>query len=116
MKIYIKNNERNTLTTTNENGSITIVPINSASEVYLNILKDIEDKKAEIIPYVASAPTWEQIRQQRNQLLTESDWITLTDATPKPNKEAWLTYRQALRDITKTYSKPEDVIWPTKPQ
>ncbi len=61
------------------------------------------------------AVAWEEIRIQRDSLLTQSDWATLPDATPKPNKEAWLSYRQALRDITKTYSSPEAVIWPTKP-
>ena len=60
-------------------------------------------------------PTWEQIRAQRDGLLKDSDWSVVSDATPKPSKEAWLTYRQALRDLPSTFSTPEEVIWPTKP-
>jgi len=59
--------------------------------------------------------TWDTIRAQRDGLLFMSDWTVLSDAQPKPNKEAWLNYRQTLRDITKTYSSPEAVVWPTKP-
>jgi hypothetical protein len=46
----------------------------------------------------------------------QSDWAIVADATPKPSKEAWLNYRQALRDITKIFAKPEDVIWPESPK
>ena len=60
-------------------------------------------------------PTWEQIRSQRDALLKDSDWAVAGDATPKPSKEAWLTYRQALRDIPQTFSKPEEVVFPSKP-
>ena len=30
--------------------------------------------------------------------------------------EEWVTYRQALRDITESYTSLEDVVWPTKPE
>lgn len=58
--------------------------------------------------------TWDTIRAQRNGLLFESDWVGLSDSNP-PNKQAWLDYRQALRDIPQNFTNPEDVIWPTKP-
>jgi hypothetical protein len=61
-------------------------------------------------------PTWEQIRSQRDALLKDSDWAIISDATPKPSKEAWLTYRQALRDIPQNFSTPEEVVWPNKPE
>ena len=61
-------------------------------------------------------PTWEQIRAQRDSLLKDSDWVVLADSNPKPSKEAWLTYRQALRDLPTKFSKPEEVVWPEKPQ
>ena len=60
-------------------------------------------------------PTWEQIRSKRDGLLKNSDWSVASDATPKPSKQAWLTYRQALRDITKTFKTPEEVVWPKLP-
>jgi hypothetical protein len=59
--------------------------------------------------------TWDQIRSQRNYLLSQTDWIFAPDVTLK-NKEAWLTYRQSLRDIPSTFKSPEEVIWPEKPQ
>jgi hypothetical protein len=77
----------------------------------------------EIIPEPEPTPepelepplTWDQIRSQRNYLLSQTDWIFAPDVTLK-NKEAWLTYRQALRDIPQTFSTPEEVVWPTKPE
>jgi hypothetical protein len=71
---------------------------------------------SELIPKPEPKPsiTWEQIRSQRDNLLTASDWSVASDATPKPSKEAWLTYRQALRDVPQTFSTPEEVVWPNK--
>lgn len=62
------------------------------------------------------APTWEQIRSQRDSLLKDSDWSVAGDANPKPSKEAWLTYRQALRDLPQNFSEPAEVVWPEKPE
>jgi hypothetical protein len=60
--------------------------------------------------------TWEQIRSQRDALLKDSDWSVFPDANPKPSKEAWLAYRQTLRDVPTTFKTPEEVVWPTKPK
>lgn len=51
---------------------------------------------------------------QRNALLRESDWTQLPDV-PLSTKEAWATYRQALRDITQQ-ADPFNITWPTPPQ
>jgi hypothetical protein len=59
-------------------------------------------------------PAWDLIRTQRDNLLRETDWVGLKDVI-LANEEAWLTYRQALRDITKTFKTPEEVVWPKKP-
>jgi len=45
-----------------------------------------------------------------------SEGIAIPDANPKPSKKAWLTYRQALRDIPQTFSTPEEVVRPNKPE
>lgn len=58
---------------------------------------------------------WTQIKQYRNKLLTESDWTDLPNS-PVNNKPAWLSYRQHLRDITKNFSTPSEVVWPIKPE
>jgi hypothetical protein len=54
-----------------------------------------------------------QIRSQRNQLLTASDWTQVLDAPI--NRTAWATYRQALRDITSQEDFPNNVVWPKNP-
>lgn len=57
--------------------------------------------------------TWGEIRSTRNKYLQKSDYTQLQDWTG--DREAWATYRQALRDITETYSDPNQVVWPTPP-
>ena len=92
-----------------------IFPKDPANRHYQQFLEEQAKGEAELITYVPPAPTWKEIRGQRDQLLVQSDWTTLPDATPKPNKGIWLAYRQALRDITKTYPSPETVVWPITP-
>lgn len=53
------------------------------------------------------------IRDQRNTKLTESDWTQVADAPV--DKEAWATYRQALRDITTQTGFPWEITWPDAP-
>jgi hypothetical protein len=55
-----------------------------------------------------------QIRAQRDQLLTASDWTQMPDAPV--DQAAWATYRQALRDIPQQAGFPTDITWPTKPE
>jgi predicted lipoprotein with Yx(FWY)xxD motif len=54
------------------------------------------------------------VRSKRDSLLTETDWMALTDVTMSAEMAA---YRQALRDITTHANFPnlEDADWPTKP-
>ena len=54
----------------------------------------------------------EELREERNRLLGETDWWANSDLTMT---DAQKNYRQDLRDITKTYSSLDDVKWPTKP-
>jgi len=52
------------------------------------------------------------IRSQRNQLLSETDYLALSDVTLTAEMAA---YRQSLRDITNQLGFPETVEWPVKP-
>jgi len=55
------------------------------------------------------------LRQQRTQLLSATDFYALSDVTMS---EAMTTYRQALRDLPSGLSTVEDVknvTYPTKP-
>tara|TARA_B100000073_G_C23630769_1_gene532463 strand:- start:81 stop:458 length:378 start_codon:yes stop_codon:yes gene_type:complete len=70
---------------------------------------------------LASYKDWEtrkgldELRPIRNELLAQSDWTQNRDVTLS-NDADWKTYRQELRDITKTYKSLEDVKWPEKPE
>lgn len=54
------------------------------------------------------------VREQRNKLIAECDWTQVADAPV--DKEAWATYRQALRDVPAQAGFPWDVTWPIKPK
>ena len=51
------------------------------------------------------------VRQTRNDKLKECDWTQLADSTA--DKQAWATYRQALRDVPSQSGFPWTVDWPT---
>ena len=53
-----------------------------------------------------------ELREERDRLISKTDWWVLPDRTPT---DAQKNYRQALRDITNTYTSLEDVVWPTLP-
>ena len=68
--------------------------------------------KAKYDEIVAAQPL-NELRQVRNSILAQSDWMTLADSPTM--SDDWKTYRQKLRDITKTYKSLSDVKWPEKP-
>lgn len=53
------------------------------------------------------------IREERNKLITATDWRALADQTLS---DEWRDYRQALRDISSQETFPDEVIWPQTPQ
>jgi hypothetical protein len=53
------------------------------------------------------------VRQQRTQMLKDSDWTQIADSTA--DKQAWATYRQALRDVTAQAGFPWTIDWPAQP-
>ena len=54
----------------------------------------------------------DEMREERDQLLKESDYTSLIDF-PSTNKQAWLDYRQQLRDFPSVWSF--GVPFPSKP-
>lgn len=62
-------------------------------------------------------PTDEQLiklmRGERDRLLAETDWTQTNDAPV--DREAWATYRQALRDFPATWEPSETVEFPDPP-
>jgi hypothetical protein len=78
-----------------------------------------EQIQAKIAELTAAEPM-RQLRIQRDQLLSATDWWVLPDRTPT---QAQLAYRQALRDLPAncTPALDEDgnltgVTWPNKPE
>lgn len=59
---------------------------------------------------------WIQVRLYRNQLLSKSDYTQLPDVSlTDDEKSRWSSYRQQLRDITKTTNDPFTISWPVDP-
>ena len=72
----------------------------------------ISEKKTELD---VSEPLAE-LRTERNAKLAETDWEIVMHKEKGTNiPTALKTYRQALRDITDTYTSLDDVVWPEKP-
>jgi len=56
------------------------------------------------------------VRQHRDALLTKTDWMVIQSAeTGISLAVEWVTYRQALRDISSQAEFPREITWPTEP-
>jgi hypothetical protein len=60
------------------------------------------------------ATLWSQLRTERNRRLAASDWTQLPDA--RVDKDAWVEYRQKLRDLPGETQDPLVIEWPQVPQ
>ena len=75
-----------------------------------------EPTEAEITAKIAeleAAEPMRLLRAERNQRLANTDWWASSDLTMTAEQTA---YRQALRDITETYTSLDDVVWPVAPE
>jgi hypothetical protein len=76
---------------------------------YINEEYEIEDK-------------WRAIRDKRDALLLSSDklsgirYLDYWEAKTQSYKDAWVSYRNTLRDIPQTFTNPDEVTWPTIPE
>tara|TARA_R110000751_G_scaffold157182_2_gene262611 strand:+ start:1858 stop:2145 length:288 start_codon:yes stop_codon:yes gene_type:complete len=73
------------------------------------------DNEEAAVLAAAPARALARLRQRRNNLLAETDYLALSDNTLSSDME---TYRAALRDLPDgkdTVDKCENVTWPTKP-
>lgn len=89
--------------------------------------KETIDKKIEELKITCA---YEMLRAERNEKLAECDYLFVNDFPHKSDetKQAWINYRQALRDITITqtpiYNSNEElrrvyitgVTWPQAPK
>jgi len=67
--------------------------------------------QAEIARLEAEQP-WKELRQERNRLIAETDYLALSDNTMSDEMKA---YRQALRDLPANTTDPASPVWPGKP-
>jgi hypothetical protein len=75
-----------------------------------------EQDALEEAPKRRAAVEW-HIRSGRNAMLAASDWVDLpTSQLADAKKQAWATYRQALRDVSAQPGFPFEVVWPIKPE
>lgn len=98
----------------NQDGSVTFFDTEG------NRIEKPSDWDAKVSEYQSALPMI-LLRQERNRLLSETDWMSFSDS-PTMSTE-WQTYRQALRDLpaNSTPSLDENgnltgVEWPTKPE
>ena len=76
-----------------------------------NVVITMTDEEFEVFNYTGPV-TEGQIRNQRDNLLAETDWCANSDVIMSDDMT---TYRQALRDITGQAGFPTNITWPTKP-
>ena len=78
-------------------------------------LSDEEQKEFELRDF-SDEKKLSMLRSQRDELLKKTDWTQNRDVTLS-NDADWKTYRQELRDITKTFKSmsDKDFKFPTKP-
>ena len=80
-------------------------------EVVKRAEEEIEAERA-----ILSLPTADEVRAQRKKLLAETDWTQVLDAPiDTETREAYRTYRQALRDVPEQEGFPTAVVWPELP-
>ena len=56
-----------------------------------------------------------EVRAERNKKLASTDWTQTADV-PQAVKDSYVTYRQALRDVTTQTGFPWTITWPDEPQ
>ena len=89
---------------------------NEATELVKALTLRVEELEALLNPVAILSQedsSWRVVRQKRDAILRSTDWVMTPGSTI--DQAAWAAYRQALRDITKTYKTLDTVKWPTEP-
>ena len=103
----------------NPNAEVSVIgsDINTCQINWLNGTSPISKSDIEAqFPAVEFDMAMEDLRQKRNSLLAQTDYLALSDQTMTAEMT---TYRQALRDITNGLTTVEQinaVVWPEKPE
>ena len=102
--------------------STSVDPYIEDGVVYLHKIEALDDSQKAAAQTARDNASAESTRAERNRRLAETDWMANSDVTMT---DAWKTYRQALRDITKHSNWPYlkmpapdgsgENDWPVKP-
>lgn len=66
--------------------------------------------------YAPQIADMDQIRNERNEKLRDTDWTQLLDnPLSSEQRTLWANYRQALRDLPNDYSGEGAISWPIPP-
>lgn len=77
---------------------------------------DVVSKTVIEVIYSTTALDWSRVRNTRNALIAQTDYVMTPDYPIDAELMAAVrSYREALRNITETYSNPDSVIWPKNP-
>ena len=79
-----------------------------------NFIQPTEEQIQAKIAELQAAEPLRLLREERDRRLATTDWRATIDY-PGDDQATWLEYRQALRDITNTYTSLDDVVWPEEP-
>ena len=95
-------------------------------EIEHKILHEIEESNKEQDIIIRAYFSWKDdpnsvddemlvkiLRWRRNGLLVGCDWTQIPDSVT--NKQAWLEYRQQLRDLPSQNSNPRLIVFPEPP-
>jgi len=63
------------------------------------------DSKGNLVSESFRNVEWDEVRKERNRLLSISDWRFMSDQTPSQN---WVDFRVFLRDLPQNYESAND--------
>lgn len=89
------------------------IPASVEREISGHKIREVEYKSD---PRGTAAYTLDDVRAQRDALLSASDYTQLPDMPLSTEiRAAWASYRQALRDLPGTYADASEIAWPVAP-
>jgi hypothetical protein len=91
---------------------------NSPYYKFLYTIEELTEEEITINREKKRQLDWIPFREQRDDLLKESDWTQINDYSlvTEEEKALWALYREELRNLPETYPNSADIVWPSKPQ
>jgi hypothetical protein len=88
-----------------------------ATKMYSHVPIPLEELESLYSVYINETKPLSEMRQKRDLLLRETDKYAIPDwPHPTPEvRQAWIDYRQALRDLPSVTEDPKNPVWPVQP-